>query len=116
MANAPRAGGRQPAGHKLGERAKPFTQREYAERIAQVAVERGRPRSSVKLSTGPRGQVMVDVTVHAGDEPGLDTVELVAAKARAMFDALRAVYGVTGGVPVTAMGGAAPAGNGDDGD
>jgi hypothetical protein len=93
-----------------------MTQREYAEQIAQVAIERGRPRSSVKLETGPRGQVMVGVTVHTGDEPGLDTIEQVVQRARAVFDTLRAVYGITSGPVVSGTGAAASAASGDTGD
>lgn len=96
------------------ERARPMTQREYAEAIAKVSIERGRPRSSVKLSTGPRGQVMVDVIVHAGDEPGLDTAEQVAQKAMSLFNTLRGIYGITSGPMVQTTGGAATASNGDE--
>lgn len=103
-----------PARKKPSARAKPMTQREYAEAIAKVSIERGRPRSSVKISSGPRGQVMVDVTVHAGDEPGLDTADQVAHRASTLFDSLCAVYGIRGGPIVSVSGAEATAANGDE--
>lgn len=105
----------QAAARKRSAASKPLTQRQMIDRITKIAQQRWQPRSSVKISSGPRGQVMIDVTVHAGDEPGLDTVDQVAAKARAMFDTLTTIYSAgTGG---SVLGGlAAVSGGGDDSD
>jgi len=53
-------------------------------------------RSTVQIDRGPRGQVLISVSVHQGDEPGLTTVAAVAARARSIFDELCSDYPISG--------------------
>lgn len=85
-----------------------LTQRQLVDRLFKIVGPSRPARSSVKLSRGPRGQVMPEVLVHAGDEPGLTTVEAVEAKAREVFDRLCEAYPLAGFSPA-----AGDAGNGD---
>ena len=62
--------------------------------------------SSVTLKTNAKGDVQIDVTVRTGETPDVATVDDAAAKAKAVFDVLRAFY------PLGALG-APSAGNGD---
>ena len=50
--------------------------------------------SSVTLKTNARGEVQIDVTVRTGETPEVATVDDAAAKCRAVFDVLRAIYPV----------------------
>jgi hypothetical protein len=49
-------------------------------------------RSTVQIDRGPRGQVLISVNVHQGDEPELNTVAAVAARAREIYDELCIAY------------------------
>ena len=48
--------------------------------------------SSVTLKTNARGDVQIDVTVRTGETDDVATVDDAAAKARHVFDVLRALY------------------------
>jgi hypothetical protein len=48
--------------------------------------------SSVTLKTNAKGEVQIDVTVRTGETPDVATVDDAAAKAKAVFDTLRAFY------------------------
>jgi len=50
--------------------------------------------SSVTLKTNAKGDVQIDVTVRTGETPEVATVDDAAAKAKAVFDVLRALYPV----------------------
>lgn len=79
------------------ERAKParhapLTQRQLINKLMRIAAPARPSRSSVQLSRGPRGQVLIDVNVHQGDEPGLNSVATVSARAVEEFDRLCELY------------------------
>ena len=48
--------------------------------------------SAVTLKTNSKGDVQIDVTVRTGETPEVATVEDAAAKAKTVFDTLRAFY------------------------
>jgi hypothetical protein len=73
---------------------KRLTSRDMVERLFELASDRHQPRSTVKLAEGPRGQVMVDVVVQAGDKP--EALAVASALAQAEFDRLRAKYHAAG--------------------
>lgn len=70
----------------------PLTQRQLINKLMRIAAPARPSRSSVQLSRGPRGQVLIDVNIHQGDEPGLNTVAAVQARAVEVFDELRELY------------------------
>lgn len=73
-------------------RHRPLTQRELINKLMRIAQPARPSRSSVQLSRGPRGQVLIDVNIHQGDEPGLNTVAAVQARAVEVFEQLRELY------------------------
>lgn len=85
-----------PAAPEKPKRKPPATlpARTVFKHLTELASQRWQPRSSLKLSTGPRGQVMIDLTCHAGDAPGVETLDDLIAYTVPRFDALRAAYGV----------------------
>lgn len=74
-------------------RARSLTQREMLTAFVERATHSGpAERSSVALKTNARGEVQIEVTVRTGESPDVATVDDCAAKARAVFDVLRAFY------------------------
>lgn len=69
-----------------------LTQAQLVRQLLKVVGPSRPARSSIKLTRGPRGQVMPEVLIHAGDEPGLTTIEAIEAKATEVFDRLAARY------------------------
>lgn len=72
--------------------AKPLTQPQLVNKLFKLAAGEHKPRSSVRLSTGPRGQVMFEVNIYAGDQPNLRTIAAAVIEARRIFDELRTEY------------------------
>jgi hypothetical protein len=92
--------------------SRPLTSRELTNRLLRLASQRHQPRSAVKVHLGPRGQVMVDVLVQAGDTA--EQVKAASALAQAEFDALRRKY-VDGELPpLEVVGRGSAAGEGDE--
>jgi hypothetical protein len=79
--------------HEAKPRAQALTQREMLSAFVERATHNGpAERSSVALKTNARGEVQIEVTVRTGESPEVATVDDCAAKARAVFDVLRAFY------------------------
>jgi hypothetical protein len=78
-------------------RAKQLTQAQLIRSLTKLAATQRTSRSTVQLDRGPRGQVLISVNVHQGDEPGLTNVEAVKARAVEIFNELCLLYpSVTG--------------------
>lgn len=73
-------------------KAHALTQAQLVRQLLKVVGPSRPARSSIRLVRGPRGQVMPEVLIHAGDEPGLTTIEAIEAKAVEVFDRLSARY------------------------
>ncbi len=74
-------------------RPTPMSQREMLTAFVERATHSGpAERSSVVLKTNARGEVQIEVTVRTGEAPDIATVDDCAAKARSVFDVLRAIY------------------------
>ena len=69
-----------------------ITQAQLVRQLFRLASIQRSARSSIQLSTGPRGQVQITVNIHAGDEPELTTVDAIQARAVKVFDELRRRY------------------------
>lgn len=69
-----------------------LTQAQLVNKLLKIVGPARPARSSIKISRGPRKQTLIEVLVHAGDEPGLTTVEAVEAKAIEVFDRLCLKY------------------------
>lgn len=85
--------------------AKALTQAQLVNRLLKLVGPARPARSSIRLARGPRGQVMPEVLIHAGDEPGLATVDAIEAKVVEVFDRLCKLY------PLDAGNGAGDAGS-----
>lgn len=73
-----------------------LTQAQLVSRLLKLVGPARPARSSIKISRGPRGQALIDVLIHAGDEPGLTTVEAVEAKAMEVYNRLCTAYPIAG--------------------
>lgn len=73
-------------------RAKQLTQAQLIRSLTKFASTQRTSRSTVQLDRGPRGQVLISVNVHQGDEPGLTTVDAVKARAVEIFNELCLLY------------------------
>jgi len=69
-----------------------MTETQIVNKLLRLASIQRSARSSVQLDHGPRGQVLISVNVHQGDEPGLTSVEAVKARAVEIFNELAALY------------------------
>lgn len=72
--------------------SRPLSQGELVKALVKRVGNERPARSSVRLSRGPRGQVMPEVLVHVGDDPRIKTVEEAAAYAQSIFDLLCVAY------------------------
>ncbi len=81
--------------HVAKPRPVTLTQREMLSAFVDK-VTRNAPteHSSVTLKTNAKGDVQIDVTVRTGETPEVATVDDAAAKAKAVFDTLRAFFPV----------------------
>jgi ribonuclease PH len=73
-------------------RAKQLTQAQLIRSLTKLAATQRTSRSTVQLDRGPRGQVLISVNVHQGDEPGLTNIAAVKARAVEIFDELCILY------------------------
>ena len=65
--------------------------------IVELLLTRGGgEHSSVTLKSNARGETQVEVTVRTGETDELATVDQAAAKARDVYDELRAAYPTAG--------------------
>ncbi len=82
-----------PPEHVAPARPVALTQREMLSAFVERST-RNVPteHSSVTLKTNARGEVQIDVTVRTGETVDVATVDDAAAKARTVFDLLRALY------------------------
>lgn len=69
-------------------------QREIINKLLEaVQIQRG-PTSFVQIERSPRGQVVIQVTVHQGAEPGIDSIAAAKRRATEIYDELARKYPV----------------------
>lgn len=73
-------------------RAKQLTQAQLIRSLTKLAATQRTSRSTVQLDRGPRGQVLISVNIHQGDEPGLTSADAVKARAVEIFNELCLLY------------------------
>lgn len=79
--------------HEPAPRPVSLTQREMLSAFVDKQTRHApTEHSSVTLKTNARGDVQIDVTVRTGETPEVETVDDAAAKARTVFNLLRAFY------------------------